>query len=93
MKMAFVLPVRAQGDELGPFRDGAFIREVLESMSQATGRAFGYQHVEMFCFSSGIYDLNNILPSVRSNLNLEAVYNLDPAGAFRRNLVGCESSF
>jgi hypothetical protein len=78
--MAFLLPVRAQGDELGPFRDGAFLREVLESASAATSRAFTYDHVEMFTFSSGIYDLNAMLPSVRSSLNLEAIYNLDPAG-------------
>ena len=78
--MAFLLPVRAQGDELGPFRDGAFLREALEFMSAATSRAFTYDHVEMFAYSSGIDDLNAMLPSVRSSLSLAAVYNLDPAG-------------
>jgi hypothetical protein len=78
--MAFLLPVRAQGDELGPFKDGAFLREVLESISVSTGRAFTYDHVEMFAYSSGIYALNAMLPSIRSSLNLDVVYNLDPAG-------------
>jgi hypothetical protein len=78
--MAMLLPVRAEGDELGPFRDGAFLRQVLEFISVATLRAFTYAHVEMFTYSSGIGDLNGMLPSVQSNLSLEAVYNLDPAG-------------
>jgi hypothetical protein len=78
--MAFLLPVRAQGNELGPFQDGAFLREALEAISAATGRAFTYDHVEMFGYSSGIYALNAMIPSVRGSLNLEVVYNLDPAG-------------
>jgi hypothetical protein len=71
-KMALLLPVRAKGDELGPFaNDGKFVKHVLTAIAGLTNGAFVPRHIEAFTFSSGITDLNR--------LNIEAIYNQDPA--------------
>jgi hypothetical protein len=41
--------------------------------------AFSFDHVEAFTFSSGIYDFNSFLGAAGGHLNIEAVYNIDPA--------------
>jgi hypothetical protein len=73
--------IRGAGRELGPFaRNGAFVRECLNKISEITQGAFSFDHVEAFTFSSGIYDFNTFLGAAGGHLNIEAVYNIDPAG-------------
>ncbi len=81
--MALLLIVRAAGrSELGPFaNDGPFVAEVLRQMAALTANAFSFDHVEVFTYSSGIYELNVFLPAISPVLSVEAIYAIDPAGA------------
>lgn len=82
--MALLLPVRANGgnNELGPFaKDGAFVEDVLDSISLATDNAFTAAGVEAFTFSNGILDLNPFIGALSGHLSLKAVYSIDPLGA------------
>lgn len=79
-QMAFLYIVRAKGtNELGPFaNDGAFVGQVLTELVSLTNNAFSFNHVEAFTFSSGISEFNVFSRSLSGNLNVEAVYNIDP---------------
>lgn len=78
--MALMYIVRARGNELGPFaNDGPFVREVLTEIAALTAGAFSFDTVEAFTFSSGIGEFNTFLRSIGGVLNLQAVYNIDPA--------------
>ena len=78
--MAFLYILRAKGPgELGPFaNDGAFMRQVLSELVALTNKAFSFDHVEAFTFSSGISEFNVFSRSLAGHLNVEAVYNIDP---------------
>ena len=80
-QMAFVYIVRARGsNELGPFaHDGAFVKEVLEQMASQTADAFSPDAAEAFTFSSGIHEFNAFVRSLSGEIELRAVYNIDPA--------------
>ena len=81
--MAFLYIVRAKSpNELGPFlNDGPFVLQVLNELVSLTNNAFSFDHVEAFTFSSGISEFNVFLQSISGQLNVEAVYNTDPAPA------------
>ena len=80
--LAMFLIVRARGLELGPFAaSGGFLKQSLAAVAQLTGGAFRHEKVEFFTYSSGIYDLNPLLASAQSHMNIGAIYSLDPAGA------------
>jgi hypothetical protein len=77
---ALMYIVRAKGKELGPFaNDGPFVRQCLEEMASLTDDAFSFDEVEAFTFSSGIVDFNRFLNSLKGQLTVKAVYNIDPA--------------
>jgi hypothetical protein len=79
-QMALMYIVRARGNELGPFaNDGAFVRQVLTEIAGLTADAFSFDAVEAFTFSSGIAEFNMFLRSIGGVVNLQAVYNIDPA--------------
>lgn len=81
-QLAFLYIVRAKGKELGPFaNDGPFVRQTLEELVSLTGGAFSFDTVEAFTFSSGIADFNPFVSSLNGQLNVRAVYNIDPAHA------------
>ncbi|MCS7025985.1 MAG: hypothetical protein NZV14_14370 [Bryobacteraceae bacterium] len=72
--------IRGAPPELGPFAsNGRFVCDCLEKVAELTRDAFRFDHVEAFTFSSGIFDFNSFVGAVSGCLNLEAVYNLDPA--------------
>ncbi|MDH3456493.1 MAG: peptidoglycan-binding protein [Gemmatimonadota bacterium] len=74
--------VRAAGVELGPFaHDGVFVKEVLTQLVALTNNAFSFGTVEAFTFSSGIGDFNPFLAAISGQVNVGAVYNIDPAKA------------
>jgi hypothetical protein len=82
-QMAFVYIVRsARGSgELGPFaNDGAFVKDVLEEMASQTGDSFSPDTAEAFTFSSGISEFNTFIRAASGELDVRAVYNIDPAG-------------
>jgi Putative peptidoglycan binding domain len=81
-QMAFLYIVRSEGkgkSELGPFaNDGAFVKQTLTELVSLTSNAFTFDTVEAFTFSSGILDFNPFLTSIGGQLNVKAVYSLDP---------------
>jgi hypothetical protein len=84
--MAYVQIVRAKGGvkegQLGPFaNDGPLMLQVLSEMATLTGGAFSVGAVEAFTYSSGIHELNPFLAALSPLVNLEAIYNIDPAKA------------
>ena len=78
--LALMYIVRAKGNELGPFaRDGLFVRQVLTEIAELTDGAFSIDRIEGFTFSSGVSDFNTFIGAVGGKLNVNAVYNIDPA--------------
>lgn len=79
--LALIYILRAAGShELGPFtRDGDFFYEVMSQISSLTNNSFPYNTAEAFTFSSGISDFNNFIGPVSRNININAVYSIDPA--------------
>lgn len=79
--LALIYILRAAGaNELGPFtRDGDFFYEVMSQISAQTNNSFPYNTAEAFTFSSGISDFNNFIGPVSQNINISAVYSIDPA--------------
>src|SRR5262249_30387386 len=65
--------------------DGAFVKEVLEQMAAQTGDAFSPDAAEAFTFSSGIHEFNTFVRALDGEIELRAVYNIDPASGVPAN--------
>jgi hypothetical protein len=81
---ALLLPVRARGGGHGEL--GWFISQptmgagIVEGIFLESGRAFGYDQVDLVTFSSGIYEADQFIAVGGKGLNFQRACNQDPAG-------------